>query len=307
MSVIEFLSTELGKNEADIILFLRDAPKKYKVYTIPKRTSGHRVIAQPSRELKSYQYKYLDHCSFPIHDAATAYRIGLSIKDNADRHRKNKYLLKIDLENFFNSITNTLFWDVYNQKLPVLSDRDKWAVEQLLFWAPSKSLKGKLILSVGAPSSPIISNFIMYSFDDAISDLCFRLGITYTRYADDLTFSTDVKDTLFSIPELVSERLKYIYNGNLRINRRKTIFSSKAHNRHVTGLTINNHGQLSLGRKSKRYIKHLVHKFKSNDLSQDDLLYLKGILAYARHVEYSFIESLLDKYSAETINEIIKG
>lgn len=113
MSVIEKLALALKKSEAEVILFLSNAPKKYKVYTIPKRTSGHRVIAQPSKELKKYQRKYLELQELPIHDSAMAYREGLSIKDNANAHRSNRFLLKMDLENFFNSITSNLFWNVW--------------------------------------------------------------------------------------------------------------------------------------------------------------------------------------------------
>ena len=101
MSLIGQLALGLKKSEVEIALFLRNAPKKYKVYTIPKRTSGHRVIAQPSKELKIYQRKYLELQQLPVHDSAMAYREGISIKDNAIAHKQNRYLLKLDLESFF--------------------------------------------------------------------------------------------------------------------------------------------------------------------------------------------------------------
>src|SRR5690606_27674917 len=99
--------------------------------------------------------------------------------------------------------------------LKILSDNgiefskvDAIVLTQLLFWRPSKISGGKLVLSIGAPSSPLISNFIMFKFDDELNAECKKRGVKYTRYADDLTFSTNVKNALFEIPTLVKEQLK---------------------------------------------------------------------------------------------------
>jgi retron-type reverse transcriptase len=307
MNLIQQLALELKKSETEVSSFLLNAPNKYKVYTIPKRTSGHRVIAQPSKELKAYQRKYLELHQFPVHEAAMAYRKGLSIKDNAITHRKNRYLLKLDLENFFNSITSQLFWSVWKSIIPVPSAIDKFFLEKLLFWCPSKKNGGSLVLSIGAPSSPLISNFFMYNFDRAMNDLCRERKIAYTRYADDLTFSTAYKDVLFEIPSVVESKLNELFGTSIRINKKKTRFSSKAHNRHVTGVTINNNGRLSLGRDRKRYIKHLIHLFSLGKLNKEDHLHLKGLIAFSKHIEPTFLQSLTKKYSAKVMIEIIEG
>ena len=306
MTLIEQLALELKKSEDEVARFLLSAPKRYKVYTIPKRTSGHRVIAQPSKELKEYQRKYLELQQLPIHDSAMAYRKGMSIKQNAIAHKNNPYLLKLDLENFFNSISDKLFWKVWEAILPLPSDQDKQTLENLLFWCPSKTTGGALVLSIGAPSSPLVSNFFMYQFDCALSKLCVEKEIMYTRYADDLTFSTKHKDSLFALPELVKEKLAVFFGSAIRINRKKTRFSSRAHNRHVTGITISNDGNLSLGRERKRYIKHLVHQVQLNKLNAEDRQHLRGLIAFAKHVEPVFVQSLKRKYSAELITQIVE-
>ncbi len=307
MNLIQQLAQRLNKSDDDVARFLVNAPKKYKVYTIPKRTSGHRVIAQPSRELKTYQRKYLELQELPIHDAAMAYREGLSIKDNAIAHKNNRYLLKLDLENFFNSINNHLFWRVWGTIVPLPSAIDREFLEKLIFWCPSKKNGGSLVLSIGAPSSPLVSNFFMYKFDCVISELSREKNIIYTRYADDLTFSTNQRDVLFEMPLLVEKELASLFGGSIRINKKKTKFSSKAHNRHVTGITISNNGKLSLGRDRKRYIKHMIHQFSLNKLNKDNYLHLKGLIAFAKHVEPTFLQSLTKKYSAKVISEIIEG
>jgi retron-type reverse transcriptase len=212
----------------------------------------------------------------------------------------------MDLEDIFNSISNDLFWRVWQATIPLPSGEDKQILEKLLFWCPSKTKGERLILSIGAPTSPLISNFFMYQFDCAISEICLRENIVYTRYADDLTFSTKHKNILFELLLIVKETLAIFFGPSIRINRQKTIFSSKAHNRHVTGITITNDGKLSLGRERKRYIKHLVHQALLNRLDTESRYHLKGLIAYAKHIEPNFFQSLILKYSAELITQIVQ-
>lgn len=111
MSILKILSNSLCQNEEEIKVYLANASNKYKIYRIPKRTSGFRIIAQPAKTLKTYQRILIQHFNFPTHSSAIGYQKGKSIRDNALAHSRNSYLLKIDLENFFNSITPKLFWD----------------------------------------------------------------------------------------------------------------------------------------------------------------------------------------------------
>lgn len=304
---INKLEPKVKRGEPEVEHFLLDAPKKYKVYKIPKRKHGHRIIAQPSKELKTYQKAFLSLVKLPVHDCAMAYRKNLSIKDNAMVHHKQCYLLKMDFEHFFNSITPKIFWQVCQQINLQYSLAEKQIIEKLLFWCPSKKADGKLVLSVGAPSSPYISNFCLFFFDQALNQHCTKLGVRYTRYADDLTFSTNHKQILFDWPGLIQKLLYQQFGHQLRINHGKTVFASKASNRHVTGVTITNQGKLSLGRERKRYIKHLVHQFKFDKLNLQDSAYLHGLLAFAQHIEPDFIKTLTDKYSPTVIQAIIKA
>lgn len=308
MSILEHLIENTSYTSKELIEFLDNAPRKYKVFHIPKRTHGFRTIAQPIPELKNLQritIKYLEN-HLPIHDSATAYIKGKGIKQNASRHCKNKYLLKLDFENFFNSINTNIFWKMWGfySELQV-SSTEKAYINNLLFWRPSKTSK-KLVLSIGAPSSPFISNFCMYQFDEAITELCSIHKVTYTRYADDLTFSTNTKDILFNFPKFVNAILSDIYQGQLRLNSLKTKFSSKAHNRHVTGVTITNDNKLSLSRARKRYIKSLIYKYMMSQLDNEGLAKLKGLLSFSYSIEPTFILSLKSKYSAEVINKIFE-
>lgn len=309
MSIIANLATHLNKTEDEVKRYLRFAPNKYKVYHIPKRSHGKRTIAQPARELKDYQRAFLSCYTFPVHPAAKAYQQNLSIKDNALVHKNNPYLLKTDLENFFNSITPYIFWKAVEEhaalKLSFEEDDHVW-INRLLFWCPSKKPTGKLILSIGAPTSPHISNFCLSLFDHCLMQFCKQNSIAYSRYADDLTFSTRVPGLLTRIMPKVQEILRDCFGDALQINHRKTVLSSKAHNRHVTGVTINNQNELSLGRDRKRFIKHLVHQYLLKKLSSTDIQYLCGLLSFAQHIEPVFIRSLHQKYSEQVIQSLIR-
>lgn len=308
MNIVTALSQELNQDEVVTASFIRRASHKYKVYKIPKRTHGYRVIAQPSKELKLYQkaaIKLLEQ-EYPDllepHNCATAYRIGRGIKENAQKHAENPYLLKMDFVDFFNSIKPSIFWMVFEKKIQKkLTDTEKKLYEQLFFWCPSRQTDNKLILSIGAPSSPVVSNFCLYFFDEALQQYCEKKQIIYSRYADDLAFSTAGKGLLFGVPKQVKEELAEHFDRSITINHRKTVFSSKAHNRHITGITLNNEGKPSLGRKRKRYIKHLVFQFQSEILNIEDQMHLRGLLAFTKHIEPDFFEALGKKYGAKTI------
>ncbi|PIT22114.1 retron St85 family RNA-directed DNA polymerase [Snodgrassella communis] len=295
----------------NLLMFLLNAPKMYKVYRIPKRTHGYRVIAQPTKQLKEYQRKFINifFPYLPVHEYAMAYQKNKNIQQNAEIHKNNSYLLKMDFENFFNSITPALFWNEWENINPYIFDEnEKNLFSRLLFWNPNRkrTQRENLILSIGAPSSPLISNFVMYRFDKLITQYCLDKNINYTRYADDLTFSTNIKNILYQIPVEVSKNLNLLFGNKLRINNSKTVFSSKAHNRHITGITITNNNKLSLGRERKRYIRALVHQYKYAQLEKADIQYLRGLLNFCKSIEVSFIHSLAQKYGNETLKNIMK-
>lgn len=308
MKLAQFLCDELSVTPEQLTRFLSAAPNKYKVYAIPKRTSGKRIIAHPAKELKRYQRKAVEHLEtvFKVHTCAYAYRKGLGIKANAECHVNSRYLLKMDFQNFFHSISDKFFFEMCDLMKVSFSKEDRSTLTHLLFWRPSKKVSGKLILSIGAPSSPFISNAMMYLFDEVLHVECKKQGITYSRYADDLTFSSSVKGVLFQIPDLVRSLLVSELKGYISVNETKTVFTSKAHNRHITGVTLANDNTLSIGRKRKRYISSLLHKFSLGQLPEEDISYLQGLLAFASDIEPDFIERMQTKYTKLVLDQLLE-
>ncbi len=306
MNILEWLSKDLELSEQQLFKFIKSAPHKYKRYRIPKRNGqGTREIAQPSRQVKYLQklvYKsFFDH--LPVHEAAHAYQTQRGIKSNARAHLSGNHLAKLDFSNFFPSIKPADFLKhIEKHSGQKITQLDEQIVERLFFY---KSRSEGLQLSIGAPTSPAISNTIMFEFDQIISLACSERSVVYTRYADDLAFSGKSYDSVSFAPQIVEESLEQISYPRLRINKNKTVIVSKNKNRHVTGLVLTNHGTISIGRHNKRKIKALVHQYKTNKIEESQLAYLKGYLSYCLDVEPNFIQSLREKYGKDFVNSLM--
>lgn len=295
-----------GLSITDIKRLIQNAPRRYKTYEIPKRSGGTRVIAQPARELKDLQY-YLIHVllsKFPIHDAATAYRLGRSIRSNAAAHVGNAALLKMDFRDFFGSIRSSDFDKLCVDNGIGLSAEDLYFCHQVLFWQQNRV--APLKLSIGAPSSPILSNIMMFRFDEAVSNLCLKRNIIYSRYADDITFSSQELSALLEIEKLMPKILAQLRYPVIYINPEKTVIATKAGRRTVTGLVLTNDGKVSVGRDRKRELRAAFHSFINGALSVEDREILRGHLAFVNSVEPEFIERLGNKYGYEHLSRLFR-
>lgn len=291
--LLEKLMKEFSLNKHEAISFIISAPNRYKIYNIKKRHGGEREIAEPTKSLKSIQMwgvkKYLE--GLDIHPSATAYIKNKNIKDFASPHAKNKYLLKLDFKNFFNSITNSDFICFCKENITHLSENDISWLSYIFFCKNKKS--DDLYLSIGAPSSPLLSNLLMVNFDKEIFKFCTENNIYYTRYADDLAFSTNTPNILKKLPaEIDSICTNLKYPKNLRVNKDKTVFTSRKHNRTLTGLIISNDGKISIGRNKKRILRVEAHKANLRLLNEEQLERFKGKLAFLRSIDPDFYHSL---------------
>lgn len=276
---------------------INGAPYRYKVYYIPKRSgNGRRKIAQPAKEVKVLQYWVIKNIlsKFSVHSAAKAYVKGCGLLFNVLPHSSKEYLIKLDFKDFFYSIKARDFFSHASAGiLSGFSEEDLNLLIKILFYDKGAN---DLCLSIGAPSSPLLSNIIMYNFDCALSDYCLDKGVVYTRYSDDIALSMNSSvfrsDVLGRVRQLIEE-LPY---PKLIINEDKTIYSSKAGKRIVTGLVVTNDGGVSIGREKKRIIRVQIHRFSKGILDESEIDELKGMLAYVKSVEPDFINRMKSKY-----------
>lgn len=307
-SIVEIVSDYLGYTFEQTIEISKHAPKTYRHYRIPKKKGGFRIIYHPSKLTKSLQYALISTVlkHLPIHKAAKAYRRGVKspLLMNAKIHSKLPYSVRIDFKDFFPSIVPE---DLFNSmqginKFNNLTREEKEFLKNSLF---IKGIKGR-ILAIGAPSSPIVSNIVMYKLDEEIQLLANTISTNsaYSRYADDIVFSSHNKGDCNNFYDQIKLKLQEVSSPKLSINEVKTIFTSRGSRRVITGLFICPNGNISIGRKNKKYIKKLLFDFKNNNLNNSNLKYLRGYVSYILDVEPYYYHRLAIKYSADLLENI---
>ena len=301
ISLIDLLTEHSGLSTSDVHQIIRTAPRRYKVYSIEKRSGGLREIAQPAKEVKLLQRILLERflSELPVHKCATAYIQDRSLIDNVAPHSGHHPVLKMDFRNFFPSIHGA-DWIKYCRSNNVLSDTDA-NLSSLLFFRKAKQEK-TLKLSIGAPSSPMLSNILMHDFDVIVAAAADQRSITYTRYADDITFSGQRIGMLKEMLEVVISAIKVSKGPKLQVNRDKTIFVTSKFQRRVTGLVLTNQGKVSIGRDRKRLIRAQVHHFICGTLRPEDLRKLTGYLAFVNSVEPDFLTTLNHYYGIDVLH-----
>lgn len=301
MILLENIAKDLNVPESMLSESLARSRKLVKHIKFPKNDGTERLVYQPSKKLKIIQYWLDSHIfsNLKIHECATAYQKGKSIKENAASHQDNRYFLKLDFKDFFPSIK---FFDF----VPFVKEWHKintplFAVDELLEIIKRACFYLGDSLPIGYPTSPIISNIVMYEFDSQITTLISDKDTygkcVYTRYADDLTFSTNLNGACKKINSLVLKELNSMISPNLKLNSKKTRFvSSSGGSSFITGLRVCNDGHLTIHRKYKDRIRLLITLYQKGRLTEEEMRSLKGHLSHIRNVDSFFYTKLQKKY-----------
>ena len=136
-------------------------------------------------------------------------------------------MLKLDFKDFFPSIRGNDFFQYFQKNSSLsLSEDDLHRLVKLLFWLPKRN--NDFQLSIGAPSSPFLSNAIMYKFDEELFGYCSERQIIYTRYADDITFSMHEMKMRGEVLKKVKDMLISQDSPVLKLNTKKNKFWFKS-------------------------------------------------------------------------------
>lgn len=299
MNLIDKIALDLKMDYSYLYRIAERSNFYYRDYKIPKKNGDYRAVSQPNPELKTLQY-WVIHNVFtylPVSDAAFAYKKGDSIKKHAELHKNAKYILHTDISNFFNSIHFEHIYNILEDNKIIFSNlgvdfRDSLQdIKNICFRNDS--------LCIGAVSSPIISNVIMYSFDMAVNDYCKEKNYIYSRYADDIYISSKsyIKQDIINF--LQKELRKLGFNMNMS----KTRFYSSKYRRKITGLVITNDSQVSIGTKRRNKIKKMIYnKLVHNKGNSERIL---GYLSFIKDIEPNTYNNLIIKYSQYCKGDII--
>jgi hypothetical protein len=307
MSLIQEMMADLRMGRGDLLRIISTAPARYKEYTIPKRRGGLRTIAQPSRELKVLQRYVLETKlqGLRIHGAATGYIRGQNILHNARAHQHNRVILKLDFEDFFPSIKVT-DWDRYLRIIkPTSIERaDLELYRRILFWGQKSSVPR--CLSIGAPTSPALSNILLFDFDTKLAIAASRFNVIYTRYADDITVSANNLSNIFNFEGAAVRIVAATKSPSLTFNGAKRGLYFRGQKRMVTGLIITPINEVSIGRERKRLISVMLHKVTLGQTDIDHINYLKGMLGFCIANEPAFVSRMRAKYGSDTVDRVLK-
>lgn len=278
-------------------IFKSDKNRFYEKVSLKKKNGGVRIINAPDELMKSIQRRinYEIVSKLAVSEYATAYKSGCNLKNNADKHIGKKYLLKMDITDFFGSIR---FEQVYSSVF-----NTKYFPKQIGVILTSFCCLND-VLPQGAPTSPGISNLVLKNFDDNIGAWCKARGITYTRYCDDLTFSSD--NSLYHVYVKVEKMLE---DMGFEINKKKTHFVTSATRQTVTGLTVNE--KVTVSKEYKRKLRQEIYYILKYGAA--DSLIHAGADDYIRHGTISvtkYLDIIIGKtnyvLSIEPENEYFK-
>lgn len=240
---------EFPFSQKKLYFHLKNVDKLYHSFQVPKKSGGLRTINAPNKSLK-----FIQHClAFILQGAyqptysVNGYVTGRSVVSNAHVHANKKFVLNLDLENFFPSITFGRVHAVLQLK-PILA---KPNVAQMI----AKLCCYEGVLPQGAPTSPVLSNMICQRLDRRIESLVSGYQITYTRYADDLTFSSDKpfeNGFLSRLDEIIKAE-------GFTINLEKVRLQLKNSRQEVTGLTVNE--KVNVTQQFIREIRAMLHNW----------------------------------------------
>lgn len=251
--------------------------KHYHSVFIPKSDGSKRKLCVPDLILKQVQKSIADNIliQYPISRYAKAYKPGSSVQKNARPHVGKKKVLKLDIEGFFDHILYSQVKDTvfYKEKY---SEHIRILLTMLCYFKES--------LPQGAPTSPAITNIIMYNFDETVGSFCEKKHIAYTRYCDDMTFSGD-----FDEKEVIAFVKDELYKLGLFLKNRKTVVIPSTKCQCVTGIVVNE--KINITKDYKKKIRQEMYYIRKYGLDghlsrmnisdkEQYVLSLKGRIAF---------------------------
>lgn len=225
-------------------LYLVNSERRYKTFTIPKKSGGERQISTPITALKIIQQKLNQvlQAVYQVKPSVHGFVQDKNIVTNAKAHVKKRYVLNLDLEDFFPSVNFGRVRGMF-MGIPYHLPPDVATVLAQICCQNNQ-------LPQGAPTSPMVTNMICGKMDSQLQRLAKDCKATYTRYADDITFSTTLKDFPADLAYIVNkdesekvflgDRLSTIITENgFNVNEKKTRLQTRGNHQEVTGLTTN--------------------------------------------------------------------
>ncbi len=295
VNIIARMASDLALPAQKIYTVARSADRRYRHVLLLRKDRKARTVWQPSPELRLLQRWCLDHIftKLPVHDQCYSYRKGRNIKMHAEVHARSNFISRIDIRSFFPSLKKESVRHFLASKEELLG----LTYGEVDLLVDIVTRRGEL--AIGAPTSPILSNCIMYEFDLKWGALATADGLLYTRYADDIYVSAKERGIVVPFIERIAIDLRHWPGYNFFINEKKTVHTSRKKLRRVTGIVITPQGGLSIGRGEKRSLRTQIFLAINGKLDQLQLQSLLGLLSFGTSIENGLLARLESKYGPD--------
>lgn len=237
--------------------------KRYFSFEIPKKSGESRQICTPSGNLKWFQIclNELFKALYTPSPYAMGFAVGKSIVDNARMHTNQNYVFNIDLKDFFPSIDQARVWKrlqiaPFNFNAKIAGIMAGLCSIKSLRYSGEEPFQECFVLPQGAPTSPLLTNAICDTLDRRLHGLAKRFGLHYSRYADDITFSS-MHNVYQSDSVFRKELQRIITEQRFTINPKKTRLNHCSLRQEVTGLTVGL--KINVSRKYVKDIRAILH------------------------------------------------
>lgn len=329
---LKHLAERTGVSHKELrALVNRSNHEAYRKFSIQKRSGGRRFIHVPTPKLMHVQRWLNEYVlkRIPVHPASHAFTAGSSIKKCALKHCGARWLIKLDITDFFESVSEIqvfrLFKEFGYQPLTsfelgrLCTAPTSWRSPRILYrqwhaWQRNEIIPEydeKLLgyLPQGAATSPLISNLVMRECDEKLSLIAKKYALTYTRYSDDLSFSTrskafnrgNAKDVVFEVYKVLSE-------AGYRPQYRKTKIIPPNSKKIILGLNVDG-AEPRLQKEYKDKIRQHLYYIEKLGVSEhvtnrgfDSIWgfksHLKGMIDYANMIEPSYSKRCLQRFLA---------
>jgi retron-type reverse transcriptase len=284
----------------------------YVRFQVPKKSGGMRELSAPHRDLAAAQQWILANIleKIPTHDAVHGFVPGRGTMSNAVPHVGRANVVNLDLKEFFPSITFPRVKGIF-QELG-FSPAVATVLSLLCTECPRRKVEyvgkpffvatGPRGLPQGACTSPALSNLLARRMDSRLAGLSKKLGFTYTRYADDLTFSAD-GEAAAKTAYLLARVRHIVADESLTVNEKKTRVQRPGRRQTVTAIVVNK--RPNVPRRLRRRLRAILHQAKKSGLAaqnrdhRDNFEYwLGGMIAYVQMVNPEKGKRLREEFKA---------
>ncbi|MCQ2117637.1 MAG: reverse transcriptase family protein [Bacteroidales bacterium] len=284
----------IGKHSSDILKLMnrRTRNRQYHQFEIPKKSGGTRKIIAPTGNLKDIQRTLAVLLSFAVAPDTHAHGFirKRSVITNASIHIGKNYVLNLDLKNFFPSIT---YHQVERALRKYFCKEVSAFIAKICTWTDSDK-SPEDVLPQGAPTSPILSNMACEVLDTRLSELAASYGLTYSRYADDITFSSN--HSVYSKESAFWPKLRAVITEcGFQINESKTRLLKKGARQEVTGITVEE--KLNVSRKWMKQLRAQLFHYEMYGGSDEEYRSIMGKIAFLKMVRGSMDERAYKLYN----------